>query len=83
MAIGPTLSRLEFFNVDHIEQSDGGEPMEVREQSLTVVIPTSALVEFLVNGLNQTAASKDAIVQGMTAQAESIRKVLESISVAK
>lgn len=82
--VGPSVSRVDFFQIQDTAQTSGepstlGEMHEIRERHISVIVPTAALIDFIVNSLGNLSANKDALADATHQQAESIRSALSSI----
>lgn len=80
-ALGPSVSRLDFHRVGEVREGEGfeGEPLEIRERSVTVIMPTPQMIEFLVNTLNVIMLNRASLTQSMRTQADAVDTLLSSI----
>jgi hypothetical protein len=76
---GPALSRVDFYQT--VKTSDGldGQPLETREQSLTLIIPTIAFLEFLTYAVKGLQENQEKITQVMDGQSGAFRTHLTSV----
>jgi hypothetical protein len=79
-SIGPAVARIDFFQVARIEEGKGveGQPLETREDVLTLVMPTIALTQFLTTAIQALRDNQQTITQGMTQQGEQFEKFIKS-----
>lgn len=79
--LGPTVTRVEFYQIKKIKDAEGtdGQPLEVREQYLTLVLPTPAFAEFLANTIKGLKDNREALIQGTGEQAEGFVNFLRGL----
>jgi hypothetical protein len=79
---GPSMSKLDFFVVRDIKQEEGqAEPIEIREVSLSIKIPTLQLVEFLTGFLGGVVNNKDALAKAIEDQKRAIISNLNKVRI--
>jgi hypothetical protein len=80
-SFGPAFSRIDFHEVKRIDEGKGfeGQPLEIREQNLTVVLPTIVFAEFLTQAVSNLRSNEAVITQGFTAQLQAIETFIKML----
>jgi hypothetical protein len=79
--LGANVSRVTLYNVAHLE-SQTSPPREIRAVSSHVVLPTNALIEFVVNLLRTLKADPD-IGDKFAAPTNTAMSLLDKVSVSE
>jgi hypothetical protein len=79
--LGPAVTRIEFYQIKRIKEGEGvdGQPLENREQCLTIVLPTAAFAEFLGNTLKGLHDNQEVIVRNIGEQNQAFLGFINSL----
>ena len=83
MLLGPAISRIDFHKVISADPGTDtmGEILEIRERTLSIVIPTPQLFELFFANIKSLMQNKDVLLDGMNLQIDSIKKLIDSLEI--